>query len=354
MQRNHDVTIICSEAEAQPANVKLMMLPNSAFFNHNHNLRFSHDVSRLASDFDVIAGFNKLPDLDVLYCADPVSRQPQTIFQAINPRIRGYIRLDLACFGQDSKTRILLLAEPQWDLYRRTYGTDQTRVEVLPPTVERTRAIPASSQVSVRAAKREELGISAATELWLFVGSYPAAKGLDRIIAAMHLLPNVECLCVGFDLLDNKHRKLLRMARSAGVLERLRLLGQRTDIPELMAASDLLVHPSRKDVTGTVILEALINGLPIVTTEACGYARHVSRAQAGVVVSSSPFSPAEFQAALTTASDASVRASWRENGSRYAGREDIFSGLDRAALAIEEAGLAKTGAPPSNAVASQY
>ena len=44
------------------------------------------------------------------------------------------------------------------------------------------------------------------------------------------------------------------LARKA--LTDVRFLGFREDIPELMAAADVLVHPSRLDVTGQVILEA--------------------------------------------------------------------------------------------------
>ena len=44
--------------------------------------------------------------------------------------------------------------------------------------------------------------------------------------------------------------------QAVGVRDRMRLLGVREDIPELMAAADLLVHPARTETTGTVILEA--------------------------------------------------------------------------------------------------
>jgi len=345
ISRGHDVTIVCSEAEAEPPDVKLILLPNSAFFNHNHNLQFSRDFARLADDFDVVVGFNKLPHLDVLYCADPVSRQPSTMLQRFNPRIRGYIRLDLTCFGASSATRLLLLSEAQWDLYRKTYRTDSARAEILPPTVERSRAISLSDQPAVRAAKRKELGISAESKVWLFVASYPAAKGLDRIIGAMRAMPDILCLCVGFDLAERRHHKLLNLAESADVLSRLIQLGRRSDIPELMSASDLLVHPSRKDVTGTVILEALINGLPIITTKACGYSSHVSRANAGVVVASDPFSLLEFESAIAKSFDKTTLDAWRRDALSYVSREDIFSGLDRAASAIEEAGERKMRTP---------
>jgi UDP-glucose:(heptosyl)LPS alpha-1,3-glucosyltransferase len=113
----------------------------------------------------------------------------------------------------------------------------------------------------------------------------------------------------------------------------------------VIAASDLLVHPSRKDVTGTVILEALANGVPVVTAEACGYASHVTRAAAGVVIAGE-FDNASFRSALISAQDATLRADWQRNALAYAAREDLFSGLDRAVAEIEQVGHRKLGMPP--------
>ena len=73
----------------------------------------------------------------------------------------------------------------------------------------------------------------------------------------------------------------------------MRFLGFREDIPELMAAADVLVHPSRLDVTGQVILEAIVNGLPAVVTGAlriCRARREVGRRHraAGAVLAGGP------------------------------------------------------------------
>ena len=43
-----------------------------------------------------------------------------------------------------------------------------------------------------------------------------------------------------------------------------------------------------RQVPGTVIIESLINGLPVITTAECGYAPHVRKADAGLVIPS-PF-----------------------------------------------------------------
>ena len=102
-----------------------------------------------------------------------------------------------------------------------------------------------------------------------------------------------------------------------------------------MAAADLLVHPSRADVTGTVILEALANGLPVVTTAVCGYGEHVLKADAGVVLPE-PFEAAALDAAVAPAPETLGR--WSSNALAYAARDELYSGLERAADLILGAG----------------
>ena len=97
-------------------------------------------------------------------------------------------------------------------------------------------------------------------------------------------------------------------------------LGHREEIPELMAAADIFVHPARYDTTGTVILEAIINGLPVITTSACGYAKHVSAGRCGLVINE-PFKQKTLIAALETARDHVVREHWSKSGLEYGGAQ---------------------------------
>ncbi len=61
-------------------------------------------------------------------------------------------------------------------------------------------------------------------------------------------------------------RRLRRLAESLGVDRRFRLLGRREDIPDLMGAADILVHPSWFEAAPRAVLEAMAAGLPVVAT----------------------------------------------------------------------------------------
>ena len=119
-----------------------------------------------------------------------------------------------------------------------------------------------------------------------------------------------------------------------------------------MAAADVLVHPARYDTTGTVILEAIVNGLPVITTAACGYARHVDTAGAGIVVRE-PFEFQLFLAALEEARNAVTCRAWSDAGAKYGQNPVLYQGRLRAAEVIIQAAQDKVqrmSAEPASSV----
>src|SRR5262249_26960275 len=156
-------------------------------------------------------------------------------------------------------------------------------------------------------------------------------KGLDRTLRALCEFPSAKLLIVG--LLETSTRAaeaLAKRAKRLGLADRISFLGHREDIPDLMAAADLLVHPARNDTTGTVILDAVVNGLRVVATSACGYAQHVVAAEAGIVVDE-PFDSKVFAAALSAAEDAPRRSQWSASAEKYGAQPLLYEGRTRAA-----------------------
>jgi glycosyltransferase involved in cell wall biosynthesis len=63
-----------------------------------------------------------------------------------------------------------------------------------------------------------------------------------------------------------------------------RLLGDRSDVPELLAAADGLILPSRWEGLPMILLEAAAAGLPIVATDVGGNAEVADPGHGGVLV----------------------------------------------------------------------
>jgi glycosyltransferase involved in cell wall biosynthesis len=60
--------------------------------------------------------------------------------------------------------------------------------------------------------------------------------------------------------------------REAGLSERIRFLGYRQDVPRILAACDVLVHPAQYEAYGLCVQEALSRGLPALVSSRAGVA----------------------------------------------------------------------------------
>jgi UDP-glucose:(heptosyl)LPS alpha-1,3-glucosyltransferase len=362
-QRGHDVAIFTSyKDESDFANdLAVVVLPIRQSTNHRMLEKFAASFRWAAAlqQFDLLVGFDKLTHLDVLYCADPsiyfrMRREP---FRFLIPRYRTYLALERATFAPGRGTSVLVLSHKQLNGYRQAWHTPPERLSLLPPTVSTARRRPEYRRNGVRDALRSDLGFAPRDWVWMAIGVQPHTKGFDRTIGALGEFPSAKLLVVG--LLEGSTRAAAALAMRAkrlGLAHRISFLGHREDIPDLMAAADLLVHPARHDTTGTVILEAVVNGLPVVTTSTCGYAQHVVAAQAGIVIRE-PFTAPAFAAALSTAEDAARRSQWSASAERYGAQSFLDDGRMRAAeiilgVAAERArrrSTVPTGAKPATA-----
>lgn len=109
-------------------------------------------------------------------------------------------------------------------------------------------------------------------------------KGLETLIEAAALVPDVLFLIAG----DGPERARLEAeAEALGVAERVRFLGRREDVPELLAACDVFVLPSLFEGLPVSVLEAMAAGRPVVATSVPGTAEAVADGETGILVSPS-------------------------------------------------------------------
>jgi UDP-glucose:(heptosyl)LPS alpha-1,3-glucosyltransferase len=337
-QGGHEVTILAARASGElPSDLDVKVLPVRALTNHDRNRRFCEALrGAVAGRFDRVVGFNKMPGLDVLYCGDVCfADRKRGFWSALNPRVRSMIALEEACFAPGSRTRVLALTESQIAAYHRAWGTPAERIALLPPPIDAGRRHPEFRKDGMRERVRAELGLEGSILALLSIGASARTKGFDRSVSALPEIPNATFLVCGVASEGREATALLNQARGLGVADRIRLLGPRAEIPELMAAADLFVHPARTETAGIVILEALINGLPVVTTQVCGFSSHVRSAEAGMVIPE-PFTVLKLVDAVRHATDSSRRETWSVNAASYGADPRLYSGADRALQSILE------------------
>lgn len=142
----------------------------------------------------------------------------------------------------------------------------------------------------------------------LFIGHLKAYKGVEFLLRALELVPELRLDIVGSGPQANRLRTL---ARALAVDDRVKWFGEYPDedLPRRMADADFLVLPSVsvEEMFGLVLLEAMAAGRPIITTDVPSGVREVN--QPGVTGLEVPMrGVGELAEAMRTlAQDASLR-----------------------------------------------
>jgi glycosyltransferase involved in cell wall biosynthesis len=130
---------------------------------------------------------------------------------------------------------------------------------------------PASDAARHQLAERE--GLPAATRLIGFVGRLNWAKDLPTLLRAFAQLQrhrsDAALILVGDGAL---RPELTRLAASEGIADRVRFLGDRSDVRELLQAFDVFAMSSVSEGYSIALLEACATALPIVATAVGGNA----------------------------------------------------------------------------------
>jgi glycosyltransferase involved in cell wall biosynthesis len=179
--------------------------------------------------------------------------------------------------------RIIAVSAAVGDDARRNGGIAAQKLAVIYNGIDTTRYVP---RVGVeRLSGRSALGIPAGAKLVITVAVLRREKGIQTLIEAwpsiLRAVPDAYYLIVG----DGAYRPQLdECVQRHAVAERVIFAGERSDIPELLAGSDLFVLPTLDDVLPTVLAEAMASSLPIVASRVGGVPEMVEPGRNGLLV----------------------------------------------------------------------
>jgi UDP-glucose:(heptosyl)LPS alpha-1,3-glucosyltransferase len=339
--RGHGVRVYTLSWQGDiPAGFEVAKAPVKALSNHRRYEKFAEWVQQdlAARPADRLVGFNKMPGLDVYYAGDPCyehkARTLRGFFYRLSGRYRHFAAYERAVFAPQARTEILMISAVQQALYVKHYATPPARLHLLPPGIAPDRRAPANA-AEIRAGFRREFHLADDDLLLLQIGSGFKTKGLDRSLKAFAALDaglkrRTRLIVIG----EDNPKPFLAQARALGLAERVDILKGRDDVPRFLLGADLLIHPAYSENTGTVLLEAVVAGLPVLTTAACGYAHYIEEADAGRVVPL-PFRQETLDGMLAQMlADAAARRRWSANGLAFAETADLYSLPERAADVI--------------------
>jgi 1,2-diacylglycerol 3-alpha-glucosyltransferase len=197
------------------------------------------------------------------------------------------------------------------------YGVT-TPIEVLPT------GMPAESFIRGDGAKfRQQFGLDLDRPLLLYVGRVAHEKNIGFLLRMFVKLrqqrPDAWFVIAGE---GPARENLTRLARELGIADAVRFIGyldRRTDLPNCYAAGDAFVFASRTETQGLVLLEAMAQGTPVVSTAELG-TKSILTADCGAYVvpeDESQFATAVAEA-LQLAPDAARRRQLRAHAESWA------------------------------------
>lgn len=157
-------------------------------------------------------------------------------------------------------------------------GVAPSRIQVIPSIVNARQGRPEEG-----IALRQELGLPLDSPVITTVANYADFKGQDYLVKAAAIVaqrvPDAQFLLVG-----RGTERLKPLVEQLGLERRVRLVGFRTDIPRVLAATSLFVLPSLQEAAGTAVREAMSVGLPCIATRVGGLPEVISDGETGLLI----------------------------------------------------------------------
>ena len=248
------------------------------------SVTFTHRVERLlrADSFDIIHAISPCHHADIYQprggvVAESIERNIALLAPGPARRLKRYVNhfnfkqrytlaLERTLLGNRDGPLVVAISDYVVRQLRRHYTVPDERIRKIYNGVNPDRA-GARQRAEHRAAIRREFDIAPSDVLVLFIAHNFRLKGIHHWMEALALLAgggaaDVRSLVIGKGDSERWHRLAARL----GIADRLTFIGPSDRVSEFHHAGDILVHPTYFDPCSRVVLEAMVAGLPCITT----------------------------------------------------------------------------------------
>jgi glycosyltransferase involved in cell wall biosynthesis len=204
-------------------------------------------------------------------------------------------------------------------------GWPEAKIEVVYNAVDLARV-----DVEAPPGLREELGGGRQGPLVLTPARLDAQKGHRTLFEAIPQVPDATFVLAG----EGPEREALEaLAAQFGIADRVRFLGRREDVPELLAACDVFALPSLYEGSSLAVLEAMAARIPIVSSAIGGTEELIEDGRSGLL-----FAPGDSEALAAALRRVLGDPGLRKSLATHA-RERVEAGLTREATASKVTGV---------------
>lgn len=222
------------------------------------------------------------------------------------PRHQVLLTLERSYFRSPRPCRVVAVSQNVADDLQRFYRVAPERIVIVPNGYSPEQCS-AERAARLRPEMRTRIGLGPGDVALLLVANEWHRKGLNVLLDAVAALSadQIHVVLVGRMAPDAYREKIAAL----GLAERVHYCGSTDDVARFHAAADVFVMPTQYEAFGTVVVEALASGVPVITTSRAGAAAAVRPGVNGLL-QEDPDDAEELASLLRQALDPDVRAAW--------------------------------------------
>ena len=193
------------------------------------------------------------------------------------PRLKWIVRRAAYEFAD----QVMSVSHQLKEMWAARTGFAASRIQVIHNGVDTSRFRP---RAAAREAMRREFSLGENEVCIGVIGRLEPVKDyatLLRAAATLKIRPEWKLLVVGLGQMEAALKKFA--AENPNLHDRVRFLGERTEIPDILNALDIYVLPSLSEGISNSLLEAMATGLPVVVSDTGGNPEVVAAGQSGML-----------------------------------------------------------------------
>jgi UDP-glucose:(heptosyl)LPS alpha-1,3-glucosyltransferase len=276
IDRGADVTIIARSWPKDAAALNFLSCDPPRWSRALRAPLFAQAACRLVSEREgaLVQAHERIPGCDIFYTSEGVHAaylerrvRDEGLWRSLSFKMTPFhqtlLRLERQMFQNNGLKAVVAISRMVEEDVHRHYDIPHNRICYIPHGIDLDRFsldVPARMRVQMR----EKMSIPNDRRVMLFVGSDFRRKGLGVSIEAMaNSKDDSELWVVGHD----KDADLFaEMALRNGLGRRFRMIGPQPDPVPYYAAADAVILASQYDPFGSVVVEGLACGLPVVAS----------------------------------------------------------------------------------------
>lgn len=297
LKRGHDITIACYswDGKYEDLGIKFLRIPRAGFLKdpwEEYARSLKAEIEKLETKPDIVCGLTQTYPQDVhrfaggIYAYWLPKKYPATwFFQKFMPRNRRILEFEKKIYAPGNLRYAVAISEMDKALLKKYYAFPEERIITIYNGIDQEE-FHARGRAEAREKLTRENSIDPLKRIALFSANNYKRKGLPEAVEA--ILQTKDPSRFALVVIGKPDKALVSsLKRKIGSKFQAVWLSKVDDPAEYYRGADLMLFPTRYDSFANVTAEAMLCGLPLITTKDAGGSEMVTQGVNGFVVEDS-------------------------------------------------------------------